>query len=269
MFDIYCPYPEIMIFKKGLKNPQKIIDYVDSCDGWMDWYTFGKMIDFSKSPGRFEKFPTEDQWFNLIPSNDDKEKTECIGMITDNFYYATKTYFEKNNIDISFLSFETFNVAKYLSKGGVSEEYAMNYHTDWQQEKVRFPEYKFHTTCLFYLNDNYEGGEIVFKKLNKSQTEIEYTFEYKPSAGDIVVFPSTPPFYHGVKATTNGEKYLIRTYWKNWVAPNDYWNKGIEQQGTEKWLEFQEKESLELRKKSFMIDEHYFQGNRSILEEKV
>lgn len=270
MFNIISPHKEIMIFKGALKNPQEIIDYAEGLDTWTDWYTFGKMTDFSKSPGRFADFPTKEAWQEKIPSTDDKNKTDLIGRITDTFYDVTKIYFEENGIDEEFLSFESFNLAKYLSDTSLADGYVMNYHTDWQQEKVFFPEYKFFVTCLFYLNDDYDGGEIVFKKLNDSQTEILYTFEYKPEAGDVVVFPSTPPFYHGVKMTSNGEKYLIRTYWKKWKNPDEEWNRAIEKYGAEKWLSMQEEYSKKVRGDSFNVSDnngtYYFQGQQNILE---
>lgn len=41
--------------------------------------------------------------------------------------------------------------------------------------------YRLNISALIYLNDNYEGGEIIFP---------EYDFYLKPSPGDLVIFPS-------------------------------------------------------------------------------
>jgi hypothetical protein len=87
----------------------------------------------------------------------------------------------------------------------------MNYHTDYRQERFLIPEIKFHTTAVFYLNDNYIGGEISFIELDDEQN-ILWSYDYKPKAGDVVVFSSNEPIYHGVNTIESGEKYMIRTY---------------------------------------------------------
>lgn len=51
---------------------------------------------------------------------------------------------------------------------------------------------------LIYLNDNYEGGEIYFPELN---------IFIKPQEGDLVCFPDTPDFVHGVKPISEGTRY--------------------------------------------------------------
>jgi len=51
--------------------------------------------------------------------------------------------------------------------------------------------------ALFYLNDNYEGGELL----------IEDDFSYKPKALDMVYFPSHP--MHGVAPITKGKRYFF------------------------------------------------------------
>jgi hypothetical protein len=51
--------------------------------------------------------------------------------------------------------------------------------------------------ALFYLNDNYEGGELL----------IENDFKYKPKALDLIYFPSHP--MHGVAPVTKGKRYFF------------------------------------------------------------
>jgi hypothetical protein len=96
----------------------------------------------------------------------------------------------------------------------------MNYHTDYQVEREGIPEAKFHTTGVFYLNDNYDGGEISFLELNNEQ-EIIQKIDYKPEQGDLVIFSSNFPIYHGVKQVLKGEKYIIRTYLRYEEKPNN------------------------------------------------
>lgn len=52
-------------------------------------------------------------------------------------------------------------------------------------------------SIIWYLNGNYDGGELVFPGFN---------IEIKPNAGDMLVFPCSYPHY--AKAATNGTKYI-------------------------------------------------------------
>jgi hypothetical protein len=79
-----------------------------------------------------------------------------------------------------------------------------------------------------YLNDDYEGGDIEYRIIDKHYNhlriegetmidtdtgEVVPGFNYKPRAGDIIIFPSKLPYYHGVKKVTKGQKLFLRTFW--------------------------------------------------------
>jgi len=54
-------------------------------------------------------------------------------------------------------------------------------------------------TCVFYLNDEYEGGEVFFNFFNKS---------FKPNANELLIYPTTWEYMHGVKPVT-GQRYAL------------------------------------------------------------
>lgn len=57
---------------------------------------------------------------------------------------------------------------------------------------------------VYYLNDDYEGGEIEFQ---------DYIGKpYKPEAGDLVIFPSAPTYLHRVLPITSGTKYACISF---------------------------------------------------------
>jgi Rps23 Pro-64 3,4-dihydroxylase Tpa1-like proline 4-hydroxylase len=64
----------------------------------------------------------------------------------------------------------------------------------------------FSYTCtlssVMYLNDDYEGGELWFPYLN---------INFKPQAGDIVLFPSTYIYAHSSLKVKSGVKYSAVT----------------------------------------------------------
>ena len=57
-------------------------------------------------------------------------------------------------------------------------------------------------SLVAYPNDDYEGGELFFPKLNLS---------IKPKAGDLYIFPSTFLFSHRAMPVHSGTKYSIVT----------------------------------------------------------
>ena len=239
-FDIQKIHDTVWVFKNALKNPEDFVSHFDKTREWRDWYTFGKVAEGNNfNPNTFEDFPTEEEWHLLrdlrgATLEDDYFENE----INNLFYEATKLYVQKNNVKLDNWSYDGWNIAKYEPKD--TEEFAMYYHTDYQREYTHNPGSKFVITAVVYLNDNYAGGEVRFKFLDKDDVSIlkeEYT--YKASAGDIVVFLSGHPHYHGVGTVTEGEKYIVRTYWRTQYSGHPLWLKLQEKYGDEVWEEME------------------------------
>ena len=57
---------------------------------------------------------------------------------------------------------------------------------------------------LFYLNDDYEGGETLFRTPNKKVVQ--------PMKGNCLMFPPTWQYPHEGKPVTCGTKYIMSTY---------------------------------------------------------
>jgi hypothetical protein len=55
-----------------------------------------------------------------------------------------------------------------------------------------------HIVCMYYINDDYDGGEIYFP---------EYGISIKPEPGDLLTFPDNPNFVHGVRPIISGVRY--------------------------------------------------------------
>ena len=56
---------------------------------------------------------------------------------------------------------------------------------------------------LFYLNDDFEGGETTFLP----------DIKVKPKKGSVVVFPPTSMFPHAGEKVTKGTKYIMSPYY--------------------------------------------------------
>lgn len=57
---------------------------------------------------------------------------------------------------------------------------------------------------LFYLNDDYEGGELYFPNQG---------IQFKPKPGAAYFFPGDKEFIHGVTEITSGIRYVIPFFW--------------------------------------------------------
>lgn len=58
--------------------------------------------------------------------------------------------------------------------------------------------------CVYYLNEDYEGGEIYFPNQK---------IELKPMKNTLVFFPGTLEYLHGVKEITKNVRYTLTSFW--------------------------------------------------------
>jgi hypothetical protein len=65
-----------------------------------------------------------------------------------------------------------------------------------------FPHYDI--AGLFYINDDYEGGELYFPEQN---------IQFKPKAGAAYFFPGDKNYIHGVTEITKGTRYTCPFFW--------------------------------------------------------
>lgn len=115
---------------------------------------------------------------------------------------------------------------------------AMSYHTDLRQYDKESPGAKHLITVTTYLNDDYEQGELSFLKNDSS--EINY---YKPRPGDITVFPSGEPYYHGVEPILSGKKYLSRMFVYVHYEGSQKWHEDSDKYGKDNFF-YMEKDRI-------------------------
>jgi hypothetical protein len=242
-FDIEKISDKIWVFKNAVKNSKEFIDYFEKSRTWRDWYTFGKVADGPEYDDLiFKNFPTPEEWEDAKAqgSQNSSERKYFENEISNLFYYATKRYVEDNNVILDNWVEDGWNIAKY-APSPENFDYAMMHHTDFQRDFAYTPDLKFAVTAVFYLNDDYDGGEICFRIIDeKDPLDVKQEYVYKPSEGDILIFPSGPPYFHGVKAITSGEKYIIRNYWRYQYPGHPLWLKLQEKYGEDIWRQLEE-----------------------------
>tara|TARA_Y100000114_G_scaffold100616_1_gene93725 strand:- start:176 stop:736 length:561 start_codon:yes stop_codon:yes gene_type:complete len=83
-----------------------------------------------------------------------------------------------------------------LLKYSVGGKYEV--HTDHFSDVAR------HLSIIINLNDNYEGGDLIFT--DQKQKEVK---RLKLSKGSVVFFPSNFMYPHGIQPITKGTRYSI------------------------------------------------------------
>jgi len=218
-------YSKILVFHSALKNTDNFIEKITKSqnfvDPWHDWYDLGKQTFFKNYPNYFSNtFPTNNDWHE----NCKKSNNELAIQIANIFYESTKIFVEENDIKIPNWLHSSPAICKHFAKTK-NKSLAMQYHTDFIMAQAENPGFKHWITCCIYLNDDYDNGEISFKIF---KNDLSYDLiNYKPKSGDVLVFPSFSPYFHGVKKALNKEKYFIRLFW------------GYNYEGSAKWLEDQ------------------------------
>ncbi len=244
--------PRIRVYKNLIPNPQDLIKNLEENASWEKWWIFGKMAQGVCPPVQWDNFPTETQWedhlLELQKDESSKPLLDAVLQIKKYFYIATKDYvetfnFELDNWIMDSPSFNVYTPNPEEQTGPIT----MSFHTDWQYEKQEARGNKFKLTCTMYLNDDYEGAELAFVVTDTPDDPSTYKLvKFKPSAGDVVVFPSTPPYYHGVTKLTEGSRYIIRTFWLEHFPGTPEWIEGEATHGEEAWAELQKAREKEL-----------------------
>jgi hypothetical protein len=126
---------------------------------------------------------------NLGPR--DETNSELIDLheeIYQKLKYCIDDYAKYWGINVVY--YEAFNFVKYEGSGT-----HFNIHAD------HGPAYNCTVSAVIYINDDYIGGDLKFPRLDD--------LVYKPSVGDIAVFPSNYIYEHASLPMESGTKYCV------------------------------------------------------------
>jgi hypothetical protein len=146
--------------------------------------TTSKEVDLEARNAKDFKFSST----GLGPRNKENEK---LYDMHEEVFQAVRTCVDDYGAywGVGMKSYEAFNFVKYEGAG-----------THFKVHADHGPTYVCTVSVVVYLNDDYEGGEIVFPRFNLT---------HKPQAGDIIVFPSTYVYEHSSEDIVSGTKYAV------------------------------------------------------------
>jgi hypothetical protein len=152
-----------------------------------------------------------DQVVNLNTRNTKTIGIPYLGEIVDLDNVNMQDLFFKNLNNLFFESFDLIE-KNYMSSYGIFSEWHDSYGILKYGEGQQFtnhiddhPSFHRRVSTVYYLNDNYIGGEINFPRFNIS---------LKPKANQMLVFPSTYVYNHSVSPVIQGERYAVVSWLK-------------------------------------------------------
>jgi hypothetical protein len=258
MLDRSIIYPKVVVYHNLLKDTDKIVDMLKKAKSFKeDKYHLKPWDDWSPKGNIMNIDGPDSNGYTEIKNLEKKEQEDLLKNIQEAFHTSSKDFFkqyENDEILKSFINLFNTNNIKCKNSGISFLRYdknedledlnyknkpvAMEYHTDTHEFDKESPGHKLKITVTMYLNDDYDGGEISF--LHEDSGKI---INYKPQKGDVVIFPSGHPYYHGVLKIFKNERYLLRMFWFLDYEGSDWWYKNEKFYGKDQW-DIMEKERI-------------------------
>jgi hypothetical protein len=117
----------------------------------------------------------------------------CLNAVKEKIFHCVDHYKNKHDIDIDKIS--QLDILRYDAN---EFKAGYDFHKDFGRKVTER-----HLSISICLNNEYEGGEFVFKLDNESLLTIPQ------NVGDAVIFPSNFMFPHQVNKVTKGTRYAL------------------------------------------------------------
>lgn len=186
--------PGIILYKDVIKEYQSISKDIEDAVllGSASWVSAGVKsgdedgVDKTKRDTLTIGIPYSDNPKEDLSSPYSAFYSNLTKIFFDAFDPIEKDYL--NFYGIFFKSHDSYGILKY----GKGQKF-VNHIDD-------HPSYHRRVSTVYYLNDDYVGGEINFPRFNVS---------IKPESNSMIVFPSTYVYNHSVSEITDGIRYSV------------------------------------------------------------
>ena len=199
---------KVYYYTNVIEDPQRLVAAIenDNADEWGEW---------AACSGQHYVYGTDK---TIAPADPNDEKNDYIyKTLQKAFDDVARDYAMSQGITEEPKLFPMYPIKKY------SAGTFMGAHFDQQEGDERLK-----VSFVFYLNDDYEGGEISFTirdpngpisggtpdpDFEVAKQHKSYTFAVKPQAGSMIVFPPSPPYHHTAHLVKSGFKYMVPQHW--------------------------------------------------------
>ena len=153
------------------------------------------ILDFVKAR---ESWNHEPWGSKTVRSNEIPEEiTTLLNKVFTVAYENAKKHYD---VEISYFADGRFMLFKFVTGFYLAD------HVDILSDEA------LHIATVYYINDDYTGGEIVFP---------DHDIKIKPKANSLIVFPGNESYSHGVLEITDRERYSS-ALWFMFTGSNFY-----------------------------------------------
>ncbi len=237
-------FPKVVVYRNVIENVEDILKTIKDSQEREERFFIKKWEDWNNNGLAANASIYENNKESILENEIGKKEYEKIVEIEDAYWkvvedyisdwkdYSDWPYVTNWNMkkDINFSQLFPTDQMLLMYNSNTNQRLAMSYHTDQHQFDSQSAKHHLFITVTVYLNDDYGDGELSFIKENTK--EINY---FKPKAGDITVFPSGLPYFHGVEPISSGKKYLSRMFVTCKYDGSEEWNMNKNLYGEEKW----------------------------------
>lgn len=204
--DITIFAEKIFVFKDVINEADRLIPELQNLeDRFRSENLLGKHGNPKKQIGEWSPWPSNDDptyfygrqkicQFNFKHSEDptsgDLIAYDLVSIIQRAAEDLSEKYFNLLNITLKPYLPDTFHIKEYKTGVGMGQHFDL--YPDEDNETI--------LSAVFYLNDNYEGGELNFP---------QHDIKIKPESGSLIFFPSTADFMHESIIIEKGLKYCV------------------------------------------------------------
>ena len=189
----------IVVYSDALDNYESLINDIEEgmISAQISWIDAGVKTDGEAHINK----KSRDTLALAVPYND-KEIKEFVGFSGAFFSSLSNIflkYFEplENDYKVSYNLATDWHDQYTILKYGVGQKFVN--HIDDHRDYLR------RMSTIYYLNDDYEGGELIFPR---------FGIKYKPKANDFIIFPSNYIYNHSVAPVTSGQRYAVVSWLK-------------------------------------------------------
>jgi hypothetical protein len=192
--------PGIVVYSEAVKESESLVLDIEEgmSSAKIEWQLAGVKTG-DENPGKNKEL--RDTFVVPVPYSE-KEIKEFVGFKGAFFSSLSNLFLEnlgplehdyKVDHGLSTTWHDQYSILKY----GVGQKF-VNHIDDHKDYHRRM-------STIYYVNDDYNGGEIVFPRFN---------IKYKPVANEFLIFPSTYVYNHSVLPVKSGERYAVVSWLK-------------------------------------------------------
>lgn len=194
--------PGIVVYKNVIDNHNCLINDIEDAVkiGLLQWSPAGIK---DQDNVVVDKKQRDTESIGIAYSDNDNELTDQEKLSTNFFEISLSKIFFKyfNPCEVDYRSKFQFSTDWHDSYGILKYGLGQKFTNHIDDHK----DYHRRMSSVYYINDNYSGGEINFPR---------FSITYKPKANELIIFPSTYVYNHSVSEIVDGTRYAIVSWLK-------------------------------------------------------